>query len=166
MKIKTDELIGKALDWAVAKALGHALKIRTWKDITDTLDPTEDADIIAFHKERNTVRVSAEQIPGGGWFPNPRYSTDGNQGGPIIEREKYNAPVWDRLWQQWSCPDPKNAALGILGPTLLVAAMRCFVCARIGKEVDVPDELLTESDVATESAPLESERNPQRPRGV
>lgn len=140
MKIKTDELIGKALDWAVAKCNGE--------DETYVLAP--DQFVLLQNENRSGLYC---------------YSADWSQGGPIIEREKYNAPVWDGLWQQWRCPDPKNAALGILGPTPLVAAMRCFVCARIGKEVDVPDELLTASEVATESAAPEPTLSPQRPRG-
>ena len=140
--MKTAKLQDAALDWAVAKALGHALKIRTWKAITDTLDPTEDADIIAFHKERNTVRVSAEQIPGGGWFPNPRYSTDWAFGGPIIERGKMDF--------SWIGADKCRAAIDWLdeefyeafGPTPLIAAMRCYVASKLGDEVEVPEVLV------------------------
>lgn len=68
-------------------------------------------------------------------------STDGEQGGAIIERERY-ALSWSRLWQQWEVPHPRNAALGIIGPTPLIAAMRCYVASKLGDEVDVPEELL------------------------
>jgi hypothetical protein len=43
--------------------------------------------------------------------------------------------------------------------------MRCFVASKLGDEVDVPDELLTASEVASESSSLEPAHSPQRPRG-
>ena len=30
----------------------------------------------------------------------------------------------------------------LIGPTPLIAAMRCFAASRLGDEVDVPDELV------------------------
>jgi hypothetical protein len=58
MKVKTNELSGQALDWAVAKCEGYQTLMRRGK--LETLF-TEN-----------------------GWTP----STDWAQGGPIIEREK------------------------------------------------------------------------------
>jgi hypothetical protein len=100
----------------------------------------EDADIIAFHKERNTVRVSVEQIPGGGWFPNPRYSTNWSQGGPIIEREGIgtaqaeNGSDWVAMRRYTFQRDDAYWD----GPTPLVAAMRCYVASKLGDSVDIP----------------------------
>ena len=28
------------------------------------------------------------------------------------------------------------------GPTMLIAAMRCYVASKLGEEIDVPEELL------------------------
>jgi hypothetical protein len=84
-------------------------------------------------------------------------STDWAQGGPIIEREGINTFRYNKLddsapWV-WAAHkvvqepdwrgDPLNVELCLDGPTPLIAAMRCYVTSRLGKEVDVPEELLT-----------------------
>ena len=109
--MKTNELNGAALDWAVAKCEGTE---NTWG--RSRLKPYE------LHRGHS-------------------YSTDWAQGGPIIEREKISLfegvndwsaktsidhPLWDVRWE---------------GPTPLTAAMRCYVASKLGDEVDVPKEL-------------------------
>ena len=67
-------------------------------------------------------------------------STDWAQGGPIIEREIDMLVKQDSgLWLA-SVPDPKMPF--VLGPTPLIAAMRCFCASKLGDEVEIPDELL------------------------
>lgn len=76
------------------------------------------------------------------------YSTDWQFGGPIIEREKIE-------WQWLPAPDKahqygaRKPSLGGLnrtfcmdGPTVLIAAMRCYVASKLGDEVQVPGEVL------------------------
>lgn len=69
-----------------------------------------------------------------------RYSTNWAQGGPIVERENISV--------MWSLDDVWHACTGFsalghsLGPTPLIAAMRCYVASKLGDEVDVPKELL------------------------
>jgi hypothetical protein len=179
MKIKTHELASAALDWAVAKCEGTmGQKPQRCFDCGyyEERQGRDEAIQYCHHPKMNFEDGSSasrtwasdhethEQCPITELTPEP-YSTDPSLAYPIIDREKYNAPVWNRLWQQWGCPNPKNAALVILGPTPLVAAMRCFVASKLGDEVEVPDELLTASDVASESSPLEPAHSPQRPRG-
>ena len=64
-------------------------------------------------------------------------STDWAQGGPIIEREGIALYLYgDSEW---------NAHVGgreSVGPTPLIAAMRCYVASKFGDEVDVPIECL------------------------
>lgn len=115
MKIKTSELQGAALDWAVAKCEAPG---------------KESFDCYYTHNIATLNNIIFQP------------SIDWAQGGPIIEREKFCAPTWDKLWKQWHCFHPKTAALGILGPTPLIAAMRCYVTSKIGDEVDIPEELL------------------------
>ena len=136
MKIKTAELIGATLDWAVAKCEGKAAT--TIAEFTAAWD----------FASRNNFRHRHEHL--GEWIvlgrPGevkalPNYFTDWAQGGPIIERE------WISVWQvgknYW------KADIGGLypndGPTPLIAAMRCFVTKALGDEVDVPEELLCKS---------------------
>ena len=100
--MKTSELTGAALDWAVAKCEG----------LPDT--------------EYLRTHIDAWQ-----------FSTDWSQGGPIIEREKIATnPYNDTEWFACKGDEPEQ-----VGPTLLVAAMRCYVASKLGDEVEVPKEL-------------------------
>lgn len=120
MKIKTSELIGPALDWAVAKCEEYPMGI--WYD------------------EDELPMVRDDEVPE--WRP----STDWSQGGPIIEREKIelkylgydNPPYWGAL----KFSPSKYARKAAIGLTPLIAAMRCVVASKLGDEVDVPEELL------------------------
>lgn len=74
-------------------------------------------------------------------------TTDWALAGPIIEREeisiKHVIPAMkDSIWQAHPSLSAKGASgkWGI-GPTPLIAAMRCYVASRLGNEVEVPDEL-------------------------
>lgn len=69
-------------------------------------------------------------------------STNWAQGGPIIEREGIAISAHlDK--EEWVANDYWNDnEYTQVGPTPLVAAMRCFVASRLGAEVDVTSELL------------------------
>ena len=75
------------------------------------------------------------------------YSTDWSQAGPIIEREHIE---WQ--WLPSSSKDHRYGArkpglsgakrtFCMDGPTVLVAAMRCYVASVLGDTVDIPEEL-------------------------
>jgi hypothetical protein len=113
MKIKTEELSGKALDWAVATSQG-------W------LADEENGDWI-FHC---AAIISIER-----YAP----SVDWAQGGPLIEQHKVTLDTTSSdQWEAhaggpfgwWSSDKP------------LIAAMRAIVASKLGEEVDVPDELI------------------------
>ena len=127
MKIKTSELQGAALDWAVAKCLG-------WEN--------------GFPENLLGVRVKGfgrERIK---WNP----SEDWEQGGQIIEREKIKvAPNLNGTWHGQIrhteshplCDHPVLAGwTNKHGPTPLIAAMRCYVASKMGDEVEIPEELV------------------------
>jgi hypothetical protein len=129
MKIKTSELTGAALDWAVAKCEG----------LTSLTA-----------KYPNGSQVSRVLCAGGAPFDMAygrqlRYSADWSQGGPIIERERITT-VWTEksgFWTAYLNIKTKDAIdQGADGPTPLIAAMRCCVASKLGDEVDVPGELL------------------------
>lgn len=70
------------------------------------------------------------------------YATDWAHGGPIIEEERILLDH-DGLdeWEEW-----EGRIVGVrmeYGPTPLIAAMRCYVGSRLGNEVEVPDELVS-----------------------
>ena len=116
MKIKTSELTGAQLDWAVAKC-----------------DHPEQYDY-----ENGGVWVNAEA--GERFQP----STDWAQGGPIIEREKIDV-FWQSITGSFVGSAARGRKVGWrhlqYGPTPLIAAMRCYVASKLGDEVEVPEGL-------------------------
>ncbi len=125
MKIKTSELNGAALDWAVARCEG-------W----DSLDVHTNG---AIELERTDTGECL-------WLRCFSPSTDWGQGGPIIDREKYES-MWLPRQQVWYVVRKQHGTDGYVtncgfGPTLLIAAMRCHVASKLGNEVDIPEELV------------------------
>ena len=116
MKIKVSEASGPALDWLVWEIAGG---------------PAAYPKMVGANFLRAWNGNSTKYL---------HPSTDWSQGGPIIERERLS-PQWNELWKQWTIPDRRNAAFSFMGPTFLIAAMRCFVASKLGDEVEVPDEL-------------------------
>jgi hypothetical protein len=112
MRVKTNELTGAALDWAVAKCEG----------------------LLAFGY-RKTDRFIIELSDGE--FEEFCPSTDWAQGGPIIEREKITIFQTGRDWMGYIRHDTESFA-----PTPLIAAMRCYVASKLGDEVEIPEELV------------------------
>ena len=108
MKIKTPDLTGAALDWAVARAEGvYFENLREFEDYA------------------------------------LNYCTDWEHGGPLIEREGIALYLYGG--SEW------NAHVGgkeIIGPTPLIAAMRCYVASKMGDTVDIPDELTNQGEAS------------------
>ena len=120
--MKTAELTGAALDWAVAKC-----ELLNGADYTLAVDKDIDG----------TLRVNF-----GGIYPD--YSTEWCHGGAIIERELIDTLTVEGGTDGWQAnkylPDEKVTAYGT---TPLIAAMRCYVASKLGDEVEVPKELMT-----------------------
>lgn len=124
--MKTSELTGVALDWAVAVCEGATQD--TLESYADGLREADDGN----------------------------YSTNWAEAGPIIEREDINV---DRLTRSevtesgseiyrkdgWTAFTTVSAywitPIRQYGPTPLIAAMRCYCCAILGDEIDIPKEL-------------------------
>ena len=105
--MKTSELTGAALDWAVAECEG-------------TLH--DDGSVPDYYQP----------------------STDWEQGGPIIEREKINISMSASApWMAWFYDGLEMVELTD-GETPLIAAMRCYVASKLGAEVQIPEELTNE----------------------
>ena len=73
------------------------------------------------------------------------FSTDWAQGGPIIEREGITTAPYSThngVIKEWKAGRdwPMSHFPYYLGPTPLIAAMRCYVASKLGDEVDVPEE--------------------------
>lgn len=123
MKVKTQNLIGPALDWAVENAL-----------LVDRVANPEQRAAIASRNRRTHTEVFSYQL---NWA----------QGGPIIDRERIGVYPSQRgeyagLWAARPDHTKQFNFLHIYGPTPLIAAMRCYVASKLGNEVDIPKELL------------------------
>lgn len=118
--MKTSELSGVQLDWAVAQCEKHEVKF-----------------------ECGLLFLTTPNITYGDIY---RPSEDWEQGGPIMEREKINirfitpnastSPCWAYISME---SDDFNVEGW--GDTPLVAAMRCYVANKLGEEVEIPEEL-------------------------
>lgn len=109
--MKTSELIGAALDWAVAKCEGHEVQI-------------------------NGQKIECSHP--GQWLFTAHFSTNWAQGGPIIERENICLRGEKPGFTAWV---HQSRATIQGGSTQLIAAMRCYVASKLGDEVDIPEEL-------------------------
>lgn len=139
IKIKTSELVGAALDWAVAKCEGLRVEFN--------FQYTNDKNFNGWW-----------QLGPNCWQPLNSYSSDWSKAGPVIERERiflyfdyedittkngkeitiekgWRAHITPRHY--WMTPRGKAS-----GDTPLVAAMRCYVASKLGDEVEVPEELM------------------------
>lgn len=126
MKIKTSELNGVALDWAVAQVAGEKVRMQFgWTVLSEQ------------------VGDSIEK-----WSPSTRWS----QGGPLIEtykvdlycHEEYNGGegMWEaHCGSEFVWADTPDT----IGKSPLVAACRAIVMAKLGEEVEIPGELCDES---------------------
>jgi len=127
--MKTADLIGPALDWAVAKCEG-----------LHRYDP--EVEIYVFLKNHDNGFL--------------HYSTDWAQGGPIIGREKISIDYWNHSYdgQHWRAACNANCKYSDVdgefvedsdtprfASTPLIAAMRCYVVSKLGDEVEIPEEL-------------------------
>jgi hypothetical protein len=112
--MKTTELQGEALDRAVAHCVEWSKKFPIFTD--------------------------GEPMSKG------NYSTDWALAGPIIEREWLDVTPWpneSREDMRWHCQQHDTANdFAQYGPTLLIAAMRCFVASKMGDDVEIPEELI------------------------
>lgn len=126
MRIETRLLEGKALNWAVATALGlrlhkdallDGIKMRGWW-------------ISGLNNDPNVWSALVSYRPSANWA----------QGGPIKEREGIHSGGMEDGRFYASLPPPSTEP-GSYGQTELVAAMRCFVVSMLGDEIDMPEDL-------------------------
>ena len=112
--MKTSKLTGHALDWAVAKCDfgGH----EEWDGTLRGVDCVSD-------------------MQGGVFSP----SVNWEQGGTIIEREGVELAMHADQWR--AVMHLEGGSIYVDGPTLLIAAMRCYVASQLGDEVEISEEL-------------------------
>lgn len=125
--MKTHELAGRQLDWAVAKALNIEVEIFAGRYVVLKPDGRD-----------YSCKVFAPSL---NWA----------QGGPIIEREGidlFTARNQDGQVARWIAyitnSETSYGYFNAGGTTPLEAAMRCFCCAELGEEVEVPENLFSQ----------------------
>ena len=119
MKVKTSELTGVALDWAVAQATGANARIHTFKG-NGAVQVVFDID---------EPHLLATYSPTNSW----------NQCGPLVD--KFN--VWlsgNGVVFHASCEPHMNDSIKD-GPSQKVAICRAVVTAKLGDEIELPAEL-------------------------
>ena len=120
MHIKTSELVGKQLRWAVAKSLGLNLDLGGW--------PARYQDGETYiDRQLQPVHI-------------PHYEEWWEAGGPLAASSRisvYTHP--DRM--NWYASQ-QGTAFCREGASPLIAICRCFVASKLGDEVAIPEELL------------------------
>lgn len=126
--MKTSELSGAALDWAVAKCEGDreandSDKYDDWDLLPYSTDWSQGGPII----ESEGIGIlfdSGSICRKPSWFatPDDQFTSCG-----------YEGEVFEPLFMV-------NERFGVYGPTPLIAAMRCYVASKLGDEVDLPKE--------------------------
>lgn len=112
--VNVSELSGEALDWAVAKIANP----EWWDNFPDEMSKP----------------LALRMDDGRDFSP----STDWAQGGPIMDR----APIGITLDKVRGWCGDSFAGHTQYGPTMLVAAMRCYVASNLGDVVEVPECML------------------------
>jgi hypothetical protein len=132
-KVKTRELTGAALDWAVAVCEGRKIA----HDPMGFGGHTSEGGYWVWedHGIRNPKTVYAKI--GRQYSP----STLPAQGHPIIERELI-CTICPSTGDFWDARKPTFPPDYVRGPTPLIAAMRCYVASKMGEEIDIPEELV------------------------
>lgn len=126
INVKTSELVGAALDWAVGSAL--------------------DLPVHVFDQDEPYAYVALPQYAGTAFRP----STDWGHGGPLFDShiwrvDKVFAPSGDYVMWNYGVPTIESR-----GPTKLIAACRAIVLQEIGENIQVPAELCGGDQVKSE----------------
>ena len=124
IELKTAELVGPALDWAVAEAEGH--------------EPL----VVPTGRAECSVGVILAMDDGPKGFA-CRPSTDWSQGGPLIEKHNVQLLPPGREWEaQTDMRQGPSFWAKAFGSTALIAACRAIVAAKLGDTVRVPAALV------------------------
>lgn len=113
MKIKTSELVGTALDWAVAKCEGVDSNFLIAHD----------------HCGEHFYQYSTNWLSGGSIIEREKMALEYN----------YALEQWFAIFKE----HPSDIGRYVYGLTPLIAAMRCYITSRLGDEVEIPNELIS-----------------------
>ena len=115
--MKTSELLGNDLDWAVAKCEGI--------DVYEQIGYGDGGCLY-------TTLPSGEEMS---FAPSIYWE----RGGPIIEQWMIDCNTYRNGWR--AARHVSTAPTYGYGPTILIAAMRCYVASKMGEEINIPSEV-------------------------
>ena len=133
--MRTQDLIDAQLDWAVAKCEGYECKFD---------DEVSGPWLVPQEGYLHDEKPLASFRPSTNWA---------RGGGEIVEREGITVMVTDierhddgtiTFANKWKAATPQQVLDcddGSYGPTPLIAAMRAYVMAKVGDEINIPEEL-------------------------
>ena len=133
MRVKTNELIGAALDWAVATASG--------------IEP-EICDIFQYGRPNGKHYISIGETDRDGAEVEFAPSTEGDAVIDLMERERISVRTYAVPGHNWVAfqdfggSSVSGVKARMTGPTSRIAVCRCYVAANLGDEVEIPEELL------------------------
>ena len=126
VEVKTAELIGPSLDWAVAVAVAEF-----WEADRPQDGQIRKGDVYMLVGPFRLIGLSADK------FYSP--STNWAQGGPLVD--EFGVWLSDDECEHIASTSPHVNEYIVIGPTKLVAACRAIVAAKLGDVVQVPAEL-------------------------
>jgi hypothetical protein len=159
-KRKTSELTGAALDWAVAKCLDGEVSITDerggWLVVFQPrtrgatgggspfppmfFNPSKDwakGGPIIERENISVIRLEDESIPDSEGFWQGKYLV---QWGAVIDDQHTPEKQYGSQGDDWGQSYHVDSD-AVIGPTPLIAAMRCYVAAKLSNEVEIPEEL-------------------------
>lgn len=146
MKIKTADLIGAPLNWAVAKC-----------EIPNDIRDNRPRFWIHPNNPKLVCRETYNHETNPKGYELCLYTVDWSQGGPIIDREIANGmhlhggKICVAVYYNETLGGFENESYG---PTPLIAAMRCYVASRLGDEVEIPEEVLERTPIGQQHESL------------
>lgn len=139
MKIKTSELTGAALDWAVAIAEGWTIT-----SVPKDIDGNYAGEVLVPHGYSEEFKFTPRgEVPINYFVSRRKWSSDWSQGGPLIEKYTIGLNLHWGEWGAWirgTCYESNDP--DAYAATPLIAACRAIVAAKLGDEVDIPEDLL------------------------
>lgn len=131
VEVRTSELAGQALDWAVAKAEGMTAHV--------AIDGNIYASAACWIRDRRFCAPGASEV----FKP----STDWTQGGPLLDKYDIalNGGLADGemvIYATLRAVADNSPFATAAGPTRLIAVCRAIVAAKLGDVVQVPAELV------------------------
>ena len=143
-KVGTDEMKAAALDWAVLKA--QLLQATGGRVV-----------LVGETLKRYTVYVGSNGrkylLTKDGFTID--FSEDWRQGGPLLEQAMIETSPWNqelrggRLcakdWRGRTIESVGRDGEGVVGPTKLIAELRCLVKSTLGDVIEVPDEVCADA---------------------